>query len=248
MILKVLQDFYIGLSDTNTKQELTETSLLRFLEDIAGMHSEKVGYGASSIDKTKRTWILLSWKVRMFKRPKMNETVTVETWSRLIEKFYAYRDFKVYDTNKNLVAIATSKWIYIDIENGRIVKVTDEVSSCYESENVSVFDEKEFADDIKLKEPESEIINEIDFKITRNLFDINNHVHNIYYMDIAKEALPEDVYLNNEFNDFEIMYKKEIKASKETNNIVKVYYTKEDDKHFVSIKTDDLLHAIIRLY
>ena len=248
MILKVLQDFYVGLSDTNTKQELTETSLLRFLEDIAGMHSEKVGYGASSIDKTKRTWILLSWKVRMFKRPKMNETVTVETWSRLIEKFYAYRDFKVYDSNKNLVAIATSKWIYIDIENGRIVKVTDEVSSCYESENVSVFDEKEFADDIKLKEPESEIINEIDFKITRNLFDINNHVHNIYYMDIAKEALPEDVYLNNEFNDFEIMYKKEIKASKETNNIVKVYYTKEDDKHFVSIKTDDLLHAIIRLY
>lgn len=246
--MKVLQDFYVGLSDTNTKQELTETSLLRFLEDIAGMHSEKVGYGASSIDKTKRTWILLSWKVRMFKRPKMNETVTVETWSRLIEKFYAYRDFKVYDSNKNLVAIATSKWIYIDIENGRIVKVTDEVSSCYESENVSVFDEKEFADDIKLKEPESEIINEIDFKITRNLFDINNHVHNIYYMDIAKEALPEDVYLNNEFNDFEIMYKKEIKASKETNNIVKVYYTKEDDKHFVSIKTDDVLHAIIRLY
>lgn len=246
--MKVLQDFYVGLSDTNTKQELTETSLLRFLEDIAGMHSEKVGYGASSIDKTKRTWILLSWKVRMFKRPKMNETVTVETWSRLIEKFYAYRDFKVYDSNKNLVAIATSKWIYIDIENGRIVKVTDEVSSCYESENVSVFDEKEFADDIKLKEPESEIINEIDFKITRNLFDINNHVHNIYYMDIAKEALPEDVYLNNEFNDFEIMYKKEIKASKETNNIVKVYYTKEDDKHFVSIKSDDVLHAIIRLY
>ena len=246
--MKVLQDFYVGLSDTNTKQELTETSLLRFLEDIAGMHSEKVGYGASSIDKTKRTWILLSWKVRMFKRPKMNETVTVETWSRLIEKFYAYRDFKVYDSNKNLVAIATSKWIYIDIENGRIVKVTDEVASCYESENVSVFDEKEFVDDIKLKEPESEIINQIDFKITRNLFDINNHVHNIYYMDIAKEALPEDVYLNNEFNDFEIMYKKEIKASKETNNIVKVYYTKEDDKHFVSIKTDDVLHAIIRLY
>ena len=108
--MRVFQDFYVGLSDTNTKQELTETSILRFLEDIAGMHSEKVGYGASSIDKTKRTWILLSWKVRMFKRPKMNETVTVETWSRLIEKFYAYRDFRVYDSNKNLVAIATSKF------------------------------------------------------------------------------------------------------------------------------------------
>ena len=51
--MKVIQDFYVGLSDTNLKQELTNTSLLRFLEDIAGMHSEKVGYGASSIETTK---------------------------------------------------------------------------------------------------------------------------------------------------------------------------------------------------
>ena len=137
--MRVTQDFYVGLSDTNLKQELTNTSLLRFLEDIAGIHSEKVGYGASSIDKTKRTWILLSWKVKMTKRPKMNEMVKVVTWSRLIEKFYAYRDFEIYDQKGKLLGIASSKWIYMDIENERIVKVTEEVASVYESENISVF-------------------------------------------------------------------------------------------------------------
>ena len=200
--MRVTQDFYVGLSDTNIKQELTNTSLLRFLVDIAGIHSEKVGYGASSIDKTKRTWVLLSWKVKMNKRPKMNEMVKVVTWSRLIEKFYAYRDFEIYDQNGELLGIASSKWIYMDIENERIVKVTEEVASVYESENISVFDDIDF----KLKQPTEEPINEIDFKITRSLIDINNHLHNIYYMDIAKEALPEDVYLNNEFNDFVISY------------------------------------------
>lgn len=238
--MKVTQDFYVGLSDTNLKQELTNTSLLRFLEDIAGMHSEKVGYGATSIETTKRTWILLAWKVKVFKRAKMNETVKVVTWSRMIEKFYAFRDFKVFDKDDNLLAIATSKWIYMDTENLKIVKVQEDVASCYESEPESVFEE---ISDIKLKEPDSDYINEIEFKITRNLIDINNHVHNIYYMDIAKEALPEDVYLNDELNSFEIMYKKEIKAG----SLVKAYYTYENEEHIVTIKSNDVLHAIIKL-
>lgn len=238
--MKVTQDFYVGLSDTNLKQELTNTSLLRFLEDIAGMHSEKVGYGATSIESTKRTWILLAWKVKVFKRAKMNETVKVVTWSRMIEKFYAFRDFKVFDKDDNLLAIATSKWIYMDTENLKIVKVQEDVASCYESEPESVFEE---ISDIKLKEPDSDYINEIEFKITRNLIDINNHVHNIYYMDIAKEALPEDVYLNDELNSFEIMYKKEIKAG----SLVKAYYTYENEEHIVTIKSNDVLHAIIKL-
>lgn len=238
--MKVTQDFYVGLSDTNLKQELTNTSLLRFLEDIAGMHSEKVGYGATSIETTKRTWILLAWKVKVFKRAKMNETVKVVTWSRMIEKFYAFRDFKVFDKDDNLLAIATSKWIYMDTENLKIVKVQEDVASCYESEPESVFEE---ISDIKLKEPDSDYINEIEFKITRNLIDINNHVHNIYYMDIAKEALPEDVYLNDELNSFEIMYKKEIKAG----SLVKAYYTYENGEHIVTIKSNDVLHAIIKL-
>ena len=238
--MKVTQDFYVGLSDTNLKQELTNTSLLRFLEDIAGMHSEKVGYGATSIESTKRTWILLAWKVKVFKRAKMNETVKVVTWSRMIEKFYAFRDFKVFDKDDNLLAIATSKWIYMDTENLKIVKVQEDVASCYESEPESVFEE---ISDIKLKEPDSDYINEIEFKITRNLIDINNHVHNIHYMDIAKEALPEDVYLNDELNSFEIMYKKEIKAG----SLVKAYYTYENEEHIVTIKSNDVLHAIIKL-
>lgn len=240
--MKVRQTFYVGLSDTNLKQELTNTSLLRFLEDIAGIHSEKVGYGATSIDKTKRTWILLSWKVKVLKRAKMNDEVIVETWSRVIEKFYAYRDFKVFDKDGNIIAIATSKWIYMDIENGRIVKVTDEVAAVYESEPVSVFEEYE---DPKAKDLEKEPENEIDFNITRNLIDINNHLHNIYYMDIALEALPKDVYENEALNEFEIVYKKEIKA--ENKKTVKAYYAKQDDLHIVTIKTDDTLHATIRL-
>ena len=65
----------------------------------------------------------------------------------------------------------------------------------------------------------------------------------IYYMDIAKEILPQD--LSNEFNTFEIMYKKEIKLGE----TVRVYYSKVDDWNYVTIKSEDekKLYSIIRL-
>lgn len=237
----VENNFYVGLRDINNLQELKNTGLLSYLEDVACMHSEIAGYGVTSMEEVKRTWILLSWKIKVIKRPKFNDVLNVKTWSRCIDKFYAFRDFKVYNQNEELVCIATSKWIFINIENEKIVKVTDEVGNKYEPEDESVFEEKDLP---KLNEPK-EFINKIDYKITRSMIDINKHLHNIYYMDIAKEVLPEDIFFSNELNEFEIMYKREVKLGE----TVKAIYSKEEDYHYVTIKDENetLTHAIIRL-
>ena len=233
--------FYVGLRDINNLQELKNTGLLSYLEDVACMHSEIAGYGVTKIEEVKRTWILLSWKIKVIKRPKFNDVLNVKTWSRYIDKFYAFRDFKVYNQNNELVCIATSKWIFVNTENEKIVKVSDEVASKYKPETESAFEETDLP---KLSEPER-FINKIDYKITRNMIDINKHLHNIYYMDIAKEALPEDIFFSNELNEFEIMYKREVKLGE----IVKAIYSKENDYHYVTIKDENetLIHAIIRL-
>ena len=233
--------FYTGLSDVNINRELMNTSLLKHLEDIAGMHSEMAGSGYTDIQRTRKTWILLAWKVEVKKRPLMSDTLKVKTWSRCIEKIYAYRDFEVRDQYDELVAIASSKWLYVDIDIGKFIKIPEEVIESYKQEPIQVFEEKDLG---KLKEPTS-IINKIDFKITRSMIDVNMHLHNTYYLDIAKEALPEELALNSEFNNFEVMYKKEVKLGE----TVKAIYTKEDDYHYVVIKSNDesTLHAIIKL-
>lgn len=233
--------FYVGLRDINNLQELKNTGLLSYLEDVACMHSEIAGYSVTNMEEVKRTWILLSWKIKVIKRPKFNDVLNVKTWSRCIDKFYAFRDFKVYNQSNELVCIATSKWIFINTESEKIVKVGEEVASKYEPEAESVFKETDLP---KLSEPK-EFINKIDYKITRNMIDINKHLHNIYYMDIAKEALPEDIFFSNELNEFEIMYKREVKLGE----TVKAIYSKEDEYHYVTIKDEKetLIHAIIRL-
>ena len=234
--------FYVGLSDVNPLKELTNTCLLKYLEDAAGLHSELAGFGITDINNTRKTWILLSWKVNVKKRPLVNDTLIIKTWSRLIEKFYAYRDFEVRNQYGEIVAIITSKWVFIDIDKGRIIKVGEDVIDSYKQETENcVFEEKDLE---KLEEPKNYSGN-VQFKITRNMIDINRHLHNIYYLDIAKEAFPEDIAFKNELNDFEVMYKKEIKLGEN----VKALYSFENGYHYVVIKdeTESFVHAILRL-
>lgn len=234
--------FFVGLSDINPLKELTNTCLLRYLEDVAGLHSEIAGYGVTDMNTTRKSWILLSWKVEVKKRPLVNDTLVIKTWSRCIDKFYAFRDFEVRNQYNEVICIATSKWVFMDIDKGKLVKVTEEVSEKYKQEvNFKVFEEPDLE---KLKEPEN-YLSVTNFKITRNLIDINKHLHNIYYLDIAKEALPENIGLSNELNNFEIMYKKEIKLGEN----VKAFYSKEDEYHYITIKSEDEknIHSIIRL-
>jgi len=200
------------------------------------------GYGITDMNTTRKSWILLSWKVEVKQRPLINDSLTVKTWSRCIDRFYAFRDFEVRNQYDEIVCIATSKWVFMDIDSGRLVKVSDEIAQKYKPElNSRVFEEHDLS---KLKEPDGEIF-KTKFKITRNLIDVNKHLHNIYYLDIAKEALPEEIGISNELNYFEIMYKKEIKLGENVNAI----YTKSDDFHYVIIKSEDesITHAIIRL-
>ncbi len=45
----------------------------------------------------------------------------------------------------------------------------------------------------------------------RKDIDINKHMHNLYYLDLAYEALPDEIYNKRPFDYVRITYKKEIK-------------------------------------
>ena len=239
------REFYIGLRDITYNNYLSNTSLLSYLENMGGIHSSIAKFGLNEIKDTEVSWVLINWKVDLYKRLKYDSVVKVKTWSRLMDGLYAYRDFQIFDKDNNLIGIATSKWIIVNIYTKKIMKIDGEIMENYEPENQEVYPGlKVFG---KLKEAE-DYDNKIDFHITRNMIDINYHVHNIYYLDMAKEVIPIDVLKEYNLNSFEVLYKKEIKY--EDNLNVKVLYKELDDSYVVTIKSEDesVLHAIIKYY
>lgn len=236
----VEHDFKIGFRDTDNSSFLSMKGLLGFLEDIGGIHSDIAGYGYNNIEQNKSTWILLAWKAHIIKHSRYSEVLTVKTWARTISKFHTYRDFEVYNEQNELVAIASSKWVFVNTETGKIQRISEDVLIQYSPEEKHVFD----TDIEKLIEP-SVHTHEYNYKVRRCDIDINNHMHNLYYIDLAFEALPQEVYLSNTFSDIEVMYKKATLFGEE----VKCLYSFEHDTHIVTIKSNDEkdLHAIIYL-
>lgn len=241
--MKFEQTFRVGLRDIGIDNKLTNYGILSYLEDIGTAHSDTVGFGVKDIYTKHRAWLLMDWKLNVIKRLEFGENVTVKTWTPIIEKqtFHVYRNFEVLNENGEVIATATSKWIFYDTENLKIVKVDESFIDLFKAEG----SEKEAADQItRLKEPSSfESIYE--YVINRGDIDVNKHMHNLNYLKLAYEALPEDVFFGEEPKSLHIMYKNQIKLGAK----VKCFYSFEDNKHFVTIKSEDekILHAIVEL-
>lgn len=234
--------YNVKISETMANCEMTNKAILGDLENVACNHSDFAGYGVYDIPKTHLTWILLEWKLKVIKRPKYGDEIIAKTWSRNSSRCYAYRDFEIYDKQGNQIAIAASKWVLIDTEKRKIIKVEDDVIEKYYPElEKSVFEDEDFP---KIREPEK-YQNEVEYKVKRSDIDVNNHMHNLNYLDLANEALPEEIYQNKNFNNIRISYKKEIKLGE----IVKCKYSFEGGKHIVVVKSEDesALHAIIEM-
>ena len=197
------EKFKIGLKDVWKENKVSNKAILEYLENIAAYHSDSVGYGINTSEKTNVSWVLLDWKVEVIKRPEYGQLLDIHTWSRKIIKYYAYRDFEIYDEQNNLLVIATSRWLLINNTTGKIQKVEQTMAEKYQTEiGKSVFNEEEIE---KIKIPKF-YKNSIIYQTKRKDIDIIGHMHNLYYLDLAYEALPEDVYNKGPFDKIRIMY------------------------------------------
>ncbi|MBO5561520.1 MAG: hypothetical protein J6A07_07680 [Firmicutes bacterium] len=228
--------FEAELSDINSKKQVKNKALLRFFENVAGRHSDSLHNGLNDIIDTGRSWVLLEWRLKVLDRPVYGEKLEVCTWVRNSTKLYSYRDFEIWSGGVKKV-IGSSKWILVDINTLRPIKLTDELLDVYKPEpDKNVFGEAEFD---KVKEPEA-YESERAFAIRKSDIDINGHVHNLNYIDMAEEILPDD----SEYDHVDIVYKKEIKYG----DIIKIMSDLQDDGVFVKICTENgTANAFVKL-
>lgn len=240
---KYSETFTVRYTDVNRSNHLTLKSLVTYFQEVAGRHSQLAGYSVNDIPNTHVTWLLINWKVKMFNHPHVNEALQVSTWARDFEKCYSYRDFEVLDTNGKLIAIASSKWVLINTNTKKLANITPEIISAYGIFKTNVFENNlKFLSKLSVQNPDLTF----SYDIQRRDIDTNGHVNNLHYIDYAFEALPEEVYNKYEFNNIEILYKREIKYP----NKINCYYAYLNGEHIILIKSSDesILHSIVKLY
>ena len=135
------EKFKLGLKDIGKNNKIKNRAILECLENIGSYHSDIAGYGANDTKRTKVSWILLEWKLQVLDRPTYGDELEIHTWARGINKFFTYRDYEIYNKDNKLCAIATSKWALINIETGKLTRLTEEIINKYNPEDKYVFSE-----------------------------------------------------------------------------------------------------------
>ena len=240
--MKFEREYLIGIEDIGKDNKITNLGFLKYLEEIACSHSATCGFGANDIETKRKAWLLMDWKLKVYDRPIYEEKIRILTWARTISQnsFFSYRDFEVY-CGEELVAIATSRWVLFDFDKKRITKLSEDIYGPYNSENDYVFDTEEIE---KSKEPLDKNMALL-YEVRRSNIDINKHMHNLDYLKLAYEILPENIFFGEELKNVKIMYKHQILL----NQKIKCYYSNEKEKHIITVKSEDdkVLHSIIEL-
>lgn len=232
-------NYTVMYDDINNKLEMSNVALIKYLEEPGGVQTKKI-FG--SMLTPKGAWILLNWRVKKFKELYWNENFKVRTWPAKHIGPFSIRNYEVYNDKNELTAIATTKWVIMDIKEKKMVRNIDDVANRYNE-----WDKMVFEDDFpRLKEPK-DIEYTHKYIVQRRDIDTNEHVNNVKYLEFAYEVLPKEIYDNVSFKNIDIMYRQALMLGEEVSIGCQKQSTDNGEEYIIALKSNDKINAIIRL-
>ncbi len=200
---KFRKSFEVSFYESDKNRKATPLSILAYLGETSGAHTDTMGFNVENLQSKNLGWVLNRWKVRIDRYPEVKEKITIETWTSGIDKFYATREFVIYDDKDIVLGKASSLWIFIDIVKKKPMRIPQ---TFYQA--ADPIEERNFDDFFDFK-VDINSTNWVDFHVRRSDIDYNNHVNNTKYLSWMIESVPDFIFDNYMLNEFEILYKKE---------------------------------------
>ena len=239
--MQVKQDFLVRLEDTGAGFQLSNKGFVTMLTNLACLHGNRIGQGLMDREKCHLSWMVVGWRLAVDHRPRLSETVHGLTWASGYGRLQTTRDFLLYDEQGQAAAKATSSWLVLDEHNTRVLRMTPEIVEPYGPEtDKQNFPGYAFPREAPAFAPERTA----EVQVTRAMIDCNDHVHNVAYLDLFEEALPEDEDMDR-FHDLTLVYRREIRPRE---RVTAVYGRAGEERVVVLKEADtDLVHAFLLL-
>lgn len=202
--MKFERNYFIHYYDTDLNKKLSISSLMKFFEDIALLQSENVGLGLNYYEKNNVAWLLFKWDIRIKNMPAYKDTVKVITEPIGFRKYYAYRKFEVLSESGEILVEADSIWLLVNTKIRRPIQIIEDM---YKGYNLTPQDD--YVPEIDKVEEVNKIDFEMEFTVSQNDIDTNNHVNNVRYIEWAMETLPMEQFRNRCLSRLKVFYKKE---------------------------------------
>jgi len=220
---KYSQEFTIGSFDSDWHGNAKLTSICNYLQEIAGNHVDEIGQGMHDLNQNNHAWVLSRMKIKIIRPAKWKETIRIETFPTGIKGLFGARDFRIFDADEQIIALASSYWLVVDLNSHRPLRPHDIVKHMPLGGYLEVF-EDELGKLAPLSQ-KAELVEEI--KIHYSDIDINRHVNNVKYLKWLIDALPDEMLTKKPISEIEINFLHEIKLGE----FIQIYQELNDENH-----------------
>jgi len=199
------KEFTISSYDLNPRGQARLTSMANFFQEVAYHHASELGLGYHDMKSRKTTWVLSRMRIQMKRYPAWNDRIKLETWPSGAERLFALRDFRVYDSSGEVIGMASTAWLILDLDTHRLVRPKEML----EQFKLIVHEERMFdkaldkitvSDDAKLLNKHPVVFSDL---------DIVGHVNNVRYMEWCIDAVTTAENSALEIRELEINFNHE---------------------------------------
>lgn len=236
------KNYEIKYYEMNSISGLKESSLLLFLQDAATQSAETMGFGPSFVFENNYAWYLLKYRIEFENYPLGLDNIKIATKPRGGSKLFAYREFKIFSPDNEILANVNSTWALIDLGSKKMLPITKAIPY------FPAFEKRE--DDLIFEKiPQLHCVSEkMQFDVCFDDIDINQHANNANYIRWALEPLDNNFRLNNVIKTLDMNFKKEIAFGEKVVSLVEFDPVQNCTNHIVknSGTNDELCSIFIK--
>jgi medium-chain acyl-[acyl-carrier-protein] hydrolase len=179
-------------------------SLMQYLQEIAALHAEQLGFGFDKLSEMNGYWVLSNIRIEINRLPGRDDEVTLKTWPSGYSRTIATREFVGKDQNGSELFRAGSDWMVLN-------KKTNRLKNLFKLDlNLPKTGVKALPDGLNRLEPNGDY-REIDVvRVPRSSIDLNGHVNNTEYVRWGIDALSRVYKLDENIRCMQATYLSEV--------------------------------------
>ena len=185
MEAKLQREMTVLPSVCDLEAKLSVADVFGLFMDIAAAHADALGVGADAMISRGLFWLTVKTKVRLYRRPRLMERITVHTRPLVPEKIRSIREYRL-TCGGELLAEGKTEWAVMEIQSGRIHPMADVFSA-----ELELGKEPEMTAPFQRIPPDfssDELLGT--YKVRSTDIDLGGHMNNVAYLRAILGCLP----------------------------------------------------------
>lgn len=200
------ESFTIRTYEIDNRKQATIPSLVKLMHEAAMQNVIDLKLSVWDLEPHQISWVLMRKNLVIHQLPSLGDRIKIVTHCAGFEKFFTYRDYKIYNQQDELLAYAASTWLLMDTIKRRMARIPAFILGleCPPEEDC-------------LPRPKNKLPKFEKADLTKNFtvgwydLDFNQHLNNVFYLQWMLETVPDNLLEYGQLERIDILYKLECK-------------------------------------